>query len=37
MTLQALYDHVQWLAFRFSTYAVLNWMDDPALLAIVFC
>ena len=32
-----LFDQAQWLAFRISTYAMLNFMDDPALLAIVFC
>ena len=37
MTMYELYEQAQWLAFRFSTYALMNWMDDPALLAIVFC
>ena len=32
-----LYEQVQWMFFRFCNYAMLNWMDDPALLAIVFC
>lgn len=36
-TLSQLFDQAQWMAFRISTYAVLNFMDDPALLAIVFC
>lgn len=30
-------EQAQWFAFRVSSYAMLNFMDDPALLAIVFC
>lgn len=37
MTLQQLYEQSQWLALRFSSYAMLNWIEDPAILAIVFC
>jgi hypothetical protein len=25
------------LSYRLSSHALLNWADDPALLAIVFC
>jgi hypothetical protein len=27
----------EYAAMRLSAHALLNWMDDPALLAIVFC
>ncbi len=28
---------LEWAAYRMASHALLNWMDDPALLAIVFC
>ena len=37
IALSQLFDQAQCLAFRISSYAMLNFMDDPALLAIVFC
>ena len=37
MTLQQIFEQSQWLALRLCSHAVLNWMDDPALLAIFFC
>lgn len=36
-SLLQLLEQAQWLAFRVSNYAALNFMDDPAMLAIVFC
>ena len=28
---------LSFLAYRWSGYALLNWADDPAILAFVFC
>lgn len=30
-------EHMTWLAYRISSYWVLNVADDAALLALVFC
>lgn len=27
----------EYVAYRIASHALLNWMDDPALFAIVFC
>ncbi len=37
MTSAVLIDWVTFTAYRISSHALLNGMDDPALLAIVFC
>ncbi len=37
MTFALLIDWVTVTAYRISSHALLNWVDDPALLAIVFC
>ena len=31
------FESLQALAYRIASHALLNWADDPALLAIVFC
>jgi hypothetical protein len=37
MTLESLIDHAVMLAYRWAGYALLNWADDAAMLALVFC
>jgi hypothetical protein len=36
-TVQTWWVQAELAAYRLSAHAMLNWMDDPALLAIVFC
>jgi hypothetical protein len=35
--LASLIDQIVFFSYRLSSHALLNWADDPALLAIVFC
>ena len=35
--LLAWYEQTQLMVYRASAYGLLNWADDPALLALVFC
>jgi hypothetical protein len=37
MIFEQLLEHALFTAYRVGAYALLNLMDDPALLAIVFC
>jgi hypothetical protein len=37
MTSQHLFDQALFLAYRWSGYALLNWADDAAILAFMFC
>ncbi len=37
MTFEYFIEHAVYTAYRLGAYALLNWADDPALLAIVFC
>jgi len=37
MRFELLMEHAIFWAYRASAHALLNWADDPALLAIVFC
>lgn len=37
MTAAVFIDWVTFTGYRISSHALLNWMDDPGLLAIVFC
>jgi hypothetical protein len=37
MTIAALFEQAVFWSYRLCTHAALNWLDDPALLAIVFC
>ena len=37
MTAQSVIDQTVLLAYRWAGYALLNWADDAALLALVFC
>ena len=37
MTSAVFIDWVTFTIHRISSHALLNWMDNPALLAIVFC
>jgi hypothetical protein len=30
-------DHLTYVAYRFSAYTLLNWGDDVAILAFMFC
>jgi hypothetical protein len=32
-----LIEQIAFFSYRLSSHALLNWADDPALLAIVFC
>jgi hypothetical protein len=32
-----LIEQITFFSYRLSSHALLNWTDDPALLAIVFC
>ena len=34
---QGWWTQAEYIAYRLSAHAMLNWMDDPALFAIVFC
>ncbi len=37
MTIDQFIEQAIFTAYRLGAYALLNWADDPALLAIVFC
>ena len=37
MTFEYFIDYAVFTAYRLGSYGLLNWADDPALLAIVFC
>ena len=37
MTFEYFIEYAVFTAYRLGGYALLNWADDPALLAIVFC
>jgi hypothetical protein len=37
VTVAGLIEQIVFFSYRLSSHALLNWADDPALLAIVFC
>jgi hypothetical protein len=37
VSVAALVEQVVFFGYRISSHALLNWVEDPALLAIVFC
>jgi hypothetical protein len=37
VNLAGLIDQAVFFSYRVSAHALLNWIEDPALLAIVFC
>jgi len=37
MTVDKLFEQLVFSAYRLASHALLNWADDPALLAIIFC
>jgi hypothetical protein len=37
LSLAGLVEQAMFFSYRLATHALLNWADDPALLAIVFC
>ena len=37
MAAEKLIDEVMVLAYRWTEYALLNWADDAAILALMFC
>ena len=37
MTVDKLFEQLVFSIYRLTSHALMNWADDPALLAIIFC